>query len=134
MDNKELIAADQCSRCTELLTFDALYLSNGERLCNECEDRANLTSGSIVRRLLEWGVSAQASSMAGTATLCRQAAKVIAAQDACIAEAERDKIHAEEQFKVDSEIQAGLRARIAELEAKVQSLEDTTNTTVNVAN
>jgi hypothetical protein len=43
----------------------------------------------------------------------------IAAQDARIAEAERDKIHAEEQFKVDSEIQAGLRARIiAALRAK----------------
>jgi hypothetical protein len=134
MDNKELIADDQCSRCTELLPFDALYLSNGERLCNECEDRANLSNGSIARRLLEWAESAEDSSMAGTATLCQQAAQALTAQDARIAEAERDKIHAEEQFKVDSEIQAGLRARIAELEAKVQSLGEATNTTVNVAN
>lgn len=82
MNDKTLVEefADTCSRCHELLSWDALYLDNGERLCNECEDRAMLTPASITARLIEWANSAEKSSMAGTATLCRQAADTIEAQ------------------------------------------------------
>lgn len=81
MNDKTLVEEfdDTCSRCHELLPWDALYLDNGERLCHECEDRAALTPAGIAARLIAWANSAEKSSMAGTATLCHQAADTIEA-------------------------------------------------------
>jgi hypothetical protein len=64
-----------------------------------------------------------------------RAAQALAAQNARIAEQDRElkraKIYAEEAYQVDSEIIAGLKARIAELGAVVSLIANSKNVSAN---